>query len=297
MDYKVTDTELVSVANAIRTKGGTQAQLEFPTGFVSAIGNISGGGGLLTGTTPPTGNDGTNGDLYKQTFKEPKSGINYVEYLQSNGTQYIDTEVECTQDIDVYILYHHLSGDSATFGVRTGGYSSTSNALYLNDASGSSGGKTQSAYDYGSVGARPSFTINNLIEFKTFTEKLGENNYTFYSTLNGLLLFNRKNQTAFTSNGSMILFGARLSGNIACSNAKYKRCVLFNKNNPIADYIPCLDPNSVPCMWENISEQYVYNDGSGDFQYGSSESFGALEPIYYIKKNGVWSVLREKMYV
>lgn len=44
-DYKVTDTELISVANAIRTKGGTQAQLEWPSGFVSAIGSISGGGG------------------------------------------------------------------------------------------------------------------------------------------------------------------------------------------------------------------------------------------------------------
>lgn len=44
-DYKVTDTELTSIANAIRTKGGTQAQLEFPTGFVSAVHAIPTGGG------------------------------------------------------------------------------------------------------------------------------------------------------------------------------------------------------------------------------------------------------------
>lgn len=43
-DYLVTDTELTSVANAIRTKGGTSSTLSFPTGFVSAIGSISGGG-------------------------------------------------------------------------------------------------------------------------------------------------------------------------------------------------------------------------------------------------------------
>ena len=40
-DYKVTDTQLTSIANAIRTKGGTSAQLEFPTEFVDAIDNIS----------------------------------------------------------------------------------------------------------------------------------------------------------------------------------------------------------------------------------------------------------------
>ena len=40
-NYLVTDTELTSVANAIRTKGGTTAQLSFPTGFVSAVNAIS----------------------------------------------------------------------------------------------------------------------------------------------------------------------------------------------------------------------------------------------------------------
>lgn len=58
MAYIVSGTDLTSVANAIRTAGGTSAQLEFPTGFVNAIGNISGGGGggnvvggTFTGTT------------------------------------------------------------------------------------------------------------------------------------------------------------------------------------------------------------------------------------------------------
>lgn len=43
VDSTQLDADLTSVANAIRTKGGTSAQLAFPAGFVSAIGNISGG--------------------------------------------------------------------------------------------------------------------------------------------------------------------------------------------------------------------------------------------------------------
>ena len=39
------DSDLTSVANAIRTKGGTSAQLAFPNGFVSAIDAIPTGGG------------------------------------------------------------------------------------------------------------------------------------------------------------------------------------------------------------------------------------------------------------
>lgn len=44
--YITTDQELKSIANAIRTKGNTSTQLQFPTGFVSAIEAIS------TGITP-----------------------------------------------------------------------------------------------------------------------------------------------------------------------------------------------------------------------------------------------------
>ncbi len=44
-DYLTTDTELTSIANAIRSKGGTSARLSFPAGFVSAINAISTGGG------------------------------------------------------------------------------------------------------------------------------------------------------------------------------------------------------------------------------------------------------------
>jgi len=44
-DYIVKDTELTSVANAIRTAGGTNLLLSFPNGFVNAVNNISDGGG------------------------------------------------------------------------------------------------------------------------------------------------------------------------------------------------------------------------------------------------------------
>ena len=44
VDSTQLDADLTSVANAIRTKGGTSASLAFPSGFVTAIGNISGGG-------------------------------------------------------------------------------------------------------------------------------------------------------------------------------------------------------------------------------------------------------------
>lgn len=43
VDATQLDSDLTSVADAIRTAGGTSAPLTFPSDFVSAIGNISGG--------------------------------------------------------------------------------------------------------------------------------------------------------------------------------------------------------------------------------------------------------------
>ena len=77
-NYLTTDTELTSVANAIRTKGGTNAQLTFPTGFVTAINNISTGGTAEVAADLYTANSGT-----KAQFTLNSGG--YSEYNQDTA--------------------------------------------------------------------------------------------------------------------------------------------------------------------------------------------------------------------
>ena len=71
-EYSVNQSDLISVANAIRTKGGTSDTLVFPSGFVSAVQAIQAGGGTITATTPKDVNfydyDGTL--LYSYTLEE-----------------------------------------------------------------------------------------------------------------------------------------------------------------------------------------------------------------------------------
>jgi len=70
VDSQQLDADLTSVANAIRTRGGTSAQLAFPADFVSAVQAIpSGGGGQLP------------------------AGCTRVDWLQSDGTAYVDTGI------------------------------------------------------------------------------------------------------------------------------------------------------------------------------------------------------------
>lgn len=48
MKYLVQDTSLITVADAIREKGGTTAPLSFPAGMAEAVRNIQSGGGDLS---------------------------------------------------------------------------------------------------------------------------------------------------------------------------------------------------------------------------------------------------------
>lgn len=61
VDSTQLDSDLTSIANAIRTKGGTSSQLSFPNGFVSAIQAIptGGGGGSTDGDVIFLDYDGT----------------------------------------------------------------------------------------------------------------------------------------------------------------------------------------------------------------------------------------------
>lgn len=52
--YLTTTASLDAIADAIREKGGTSAGLEYPSGFVSAINDISGGGGVETASVTIT---------------------------------------------------------------------------------------------------------------------------------------------------------------------------------------------------------------------------------------------------
>lgn len=84
-DYIVAGTDLTAVANKIRSKGGTSAQLEFPSEFISAIEAIEGGGGGVVKTL-----------LYS--------------FNESQGNSWINTEID-TSGIETLMFEDVRSGD------------------------------------------------------------------------------------------------------------------------------------------------------------------------------------------
>lgn len=85
--YTINKSDLTSVANAIRSKGGTTATLSFPNGFIEAI-NKLGGGSIPTYT-------------YSGTSSISKDGTNWVLALKTSGTLKFTA---LTTPVDIFIV-------------------------------------------------------------------------------------------------------------------------------------------------------------------------------------------------
>ena len=90
--YLVTSTDLTSIADAIRTKGGTSAALEWPDGFVDAINAIGGGSTLYTITVIDVGavdkNKAEEGETVTVTMPAMSPGKQgYIVTVKNADTQ------------------------------------------------------------------------------------------------------------------------------------------------------------------------------------------------------------------
>ena len=126
-EYLTNATDLKAVADAIRTKAGSTAQLSFPDGFVTAVNGIQTGGG--------------GGAGFKVTFPATAANWNFVSskavlYLADNTTKSIADYssisgqtienvigIGCQSNDEAYILKMNLSeGGIASAIINAGGY-------------------------------------------------------------------------------------------------------------------------------------------------------------------------------
>ena len=109
VDSTQLDADLTSVANAIRTKGGTSAQMAFPAGFVSAVNAIptGGGGGGIDPFPLPEG------------YYLP-ANCQKLLYAESSAAQICDTGVHPTLETKVEIAGYFIPGSYVNYAYLTG---------------------------------------------------------------------------------------------------------------------------------------------------------------------------------
>lgn len=70
----------------------------------------------------------------------------------------------------------------------------------------------------------------------------------------------------FTSTVTMALFKAKPFNN--GFHGRIYSCKHYSGDELIQDFVPCLDSDGVPCMYDLVSKTAFYNQGTGSFTWG-----------------------------
>lgn len=195
---------------------------------------------------------------------EVPEGYSKLDFLESTGTQYIDTGLKLSNESEVVCSYYvdeNVQGNGYLFGATA--LSEDSNGPHFKFLA-SSEARPAMVYafmgiSHGSALPRPDGLA--LVTLNSVTCKCNENSVFF------------KDIPSFETNGSCVLYRMRSqSGNVDGSmSIKTARIYFFNisRNNSLQlAYIPCLDQAGVPCMFDLVSHQSFYNKGAGQFTAG-----------------------------
>jgi hypothetical protein len=174
------------------------------------------------------------------------------------GNEYIDTNFMPNQDTRVVMSVYNAEQNSYFFNSWSQGWN-TLNYSLINDYDYSSQ-KMFSAY--GNQTTNFSIIKNAVIDFNKNVVKF--NDVVAYTY----------NYVEFQSLYSMYLFAQNRKGSATLPNSLgsfcLEYCKIYNNDVLIKDFIPVLDDNDIPCLYEQVEQEYYYNKGSGAFSYSES---------------------------
>ena len=78
-------------------------------------------------------------------------------------------------------------------------------------------------------------------------------------------------RTNFESLYSMYIFSANVKGSVPYENMGNIRLYyfqIFDNNALVRDYIPVIDSSERPCLFDKVSRECYYNQGTGEFLWG-----------------------------
>ena len=181
-------------------------------------------------------------------------GYTAVEYIQSSGTQYIDTGRKLTQDSDITIDFSIVGEINRSAGIFGSRQSASKNNLTLfqnADVKVLSG-------DFSEYQKHRFTAASSLERTKIRMNKSGV-------WINDILKKSWSDVADFETPTNGLIFDV---GNNNWSGNKAVMRLYSYTDGDAQQLVPCLDANGVPCLYDLIGKTALYNQGAGSFTWG-----------------------------
>ena len=195
-------------------------------------------------------------------------GYTPIEYLESTGTQYIDTGVFLDKNyVKVELkdlVYSKLPYSTCYVFCGATNLVSTptlSNSIHncANMIQGNMGDTTNKNF----------FANNSSLETKyDISYEYSDNYYIVY--LNEFRVEGRYTGSVQNTSASIYLYAFHELGKTTwISKIRLGGCKIYtDENTLVRDFIPVLDKDGVPCMFDKVEKKFYYNAGTGQFIAG-----------------------------
>lgn len=184
-----------------------------------------------------------------ETGKLPE-GYTKLGYIESSGTQYINTFVKPNQDTRIELSGSFLSeGTSFIFGVRTAQYT-VNYSLLLSGSLRSDYGESKQTFSQSYTGKNVEIDKNKNI-----------------CTVNSETVTNTPQN--FQSQYSLFLFCSNDGGTPKYfSKTRITKVKIWESENLVRDFVPCKTDLLGPGLYDFVNNSFYGNSGSGDFLEG-----------------------------
>lgn len=186
------------------------------------------------------------------------SGYTKLEYIESTGTQWIDTGVTPNQNTEVYMEAQPKSAADA--GDGTGFIPYGAAVSYNNNAFECYTQNGKYEFNYGTQNAflgTAAVGDNVVITHKKSTTV----------KVNGTESGQSFSNTTFTAPYTLGLFGTHRA-TVLHGLCKISVCKIYDNGTLVRDYIPCKNASGVVGMWDDVNSQFYTNAGTGAFTAG-----------------------------
>ena len=181
-------------------------------------------------------------------------GYTALEYIQSSGTQYIDTGRKLTQDSNITIDFMIVGTKSRNAGIFGSRQSSHENNLALSQDGGSN-------YFAGDFSKYPQYRFTMPLTLERIKIQMNKTGV----WVNDILQKSWSGVANFETPTNGLIFD--VGNNNWTGNKASMRLYSYTDRNA-QKLVPCLDTDGVPCLYDLISKTAFYNQGSGSFTWG-----------------------------